>query len=182
MNATAVAIFAFLLIGCTNPKSPTQVGVTSGRSFKMADMLIALPSKYWESPPNKTRLLEMFPNGVPEDFVSISTGGAQNDLYVLRLNGSSIAITVGEGENPDYAASINARGRNLEVLRRSVNGWEDITRSVLLRPIRPDEYAQVYPDGRLVVSDASGTAVSTLRYDGSSFKPNAEQDVSGNRR
>lgn len=140
----------------------------------MADMVLALPPKYWESPPDRTMFVEMFPKGVPEDFVSISTGGAQNDFDVLRLNGSSIAITVGDGENPDYAASINTSGRNLEVLRRSVDGWEDVTRAVLPRSIRPDEHAKVYPDGRLVVSDASGTAVSTLRYDGSAFKPNAE--------
>ena len=141
----------------------------------MVDMLLTLPSKYWESPPTRTRLVEMFPKGVPENFVTISTGGAQNDFDVLRLNSSSIAITVGDGENPDYAASINPRGRNLEVLRRNVNGWEDITHTVLPRSIRHNEVAKLYLDRKLVVSDASGTPVTTLRYDGSVFKPNAEQ-------
>lgn len=150
------------------------MSVAGGSPFKMEDMLIALPPKYWESPPSRTRIAEMFPNGVSEDFVLISTGGAQNDLYVLRLNSSSIAITVGDGENPDHAATINAKGRNLEVLRRSFNSWEDITPIVLRRPVGPDEHAKVYPDGRLVVFDASGTPVSTLRYDGTAFTPIAE--------
>jgi len=140
----------------------------------MADMLLALPLKYWESPPHRTMLVKKFPKGVPEDFVSISTGGAQNDFDVLRLNGSIVAITVGDGENPDYATTINAKGRNLEVLRRSVSGWDDITSAVLPRSIRPNEVAKVYPDRRLVVSDARGTAVATWRYDGTAFIPNAE--------
>lgn len=175
------SIFTYLLIGCTPPESPQRIGEARGRSFMMADMLLALPEKYWESAPDRTMLDQMFPKGVPEDFVSISTGGAQNDFDVLRLNGSSIAIAVGDGENPDYAGSINSVGRNLEVLRRSVDGWEDVTRTVLPRPIRPDEHAKVYPDGRLVVSDASGTTLWTLRYDGSAFKPNeGEPAVDGN--
>lgn len=177
MKATILSIYTFLLIGCTHTKAQPRIGEARGGSFKMVGMLLALPSKYWESPPTETRLVEMFPKGVPENFVSISTGGAQNDFDVLRLNGSSIAITVGAGENPDYAASINPRGRNLEVLRRNVNGWEDITHTVLPRSIRHNEVAKLYPDGRLVVSDTSGTLVTTLRYDGTGFKPNAEQGL-----
>ncbi|MCX6864692.1 MAG: hypothetical protein NTV46_00485 [Verrucomicrobia bacterium] len=143
----------------------------------MVDMLVALPMKFWESPPSVAEFKRMFPKGVPEDFVAISTGGAQNDINVLRLDECSIAIAVGQGENPDYASTINPIGRNLEVLRRSTDGWTDITKAVLPCHLRANEKAQLYRNGLLVITDASDAPLRTFRYDGTQFTPKAEQAV-----
>ena len=149
----------------------TRISESSVQSMKMTDLLLKLPSKFWESKPTRTGLAKMFPDGVPEEFVSISTGGAQNDLDVLRLDGSSIAITAGYGENPDHATSINKSGRNLEVLRRTAKGWEDITDKVLRDPIGSNQVAKLYSHGRLVVSDTSRNTQATFRYNGTAFMP-----------
>jgi len=160
--------------GYTPPSEPdvsTRISETSVQSIKMADLLLKLPSKFWETKPTRAGLEKMFPDGVSEEYVSISIGGAQNDFDVLRLDGSSIAIAVGYGENPDHAASINKRGRNLEVLRRSANGWEDITEKVLRYPIGSNQVAMLYSHGRLVVLDMSRNTQATFRYNGTTFMP-----------
>lgn len=181
VRASTLAIAATLLTGCAPNSITSKSNEQDCRSYKMEDMLAALPMKFWESPPSRVRLKLVFPKGVPEDYAAISGGGAQNDLDVLRLDGCSIAIAVGEGENPDYGASINPIGRNLEVLRRSPDGWTDITGKVLPRKLGANEKVQLHREGRLVITDTMNVPVELLRYNGTAFIPSAEQIMDANR-
>ncbi len=141
----------------------------------MSDLLLALPNKYWESPPLRNNLLQEFPAGVPEEFVMISGGGAQNELTIYRMDGATIAIAMGDGENPDYASTINPVGRNFEVLRRGSHGWEEITKKVIPRGFDASTEAILYPGGKLQVVPKDGEGpILNLVYNGKRFVPALE--------
>ena len=138
-------------------------------------MLPVLSSSYWEIDPKYRAdfIAEQYPAGVPEDFVSLTGSGAQADLQILRLDSSTLAVVAGSGRAMPFPDGHHQIGYDITILRRTANGWHDLTRAVFPFPISPYCNVTLSSDGSVVVTDEHGKNSKKYRFDGKRFTKSA---------
>lgn len=137
----------------------------------MAELLQALSKRYWEiGETNRARFMaEQYPAGLPENYVSLTGIGAQPDLQILRLDPSTLAIVDGSGVSREFPDGEHQFGYQVTVLRRSADGWEDLTAAVFPFPIPPHGNIDLSSDGFVVVTDEHRKYARKYRFDGRCF-------------
>ena len=141
LRAKAAAILRFVVIlvlvpalcgGCaSSARLGAPLPAATGK-YRMAEMLPALSNDYWEINPEHRAgfIAEQFPKGMPDDFVSIEGSGAQADIQALRLDPCTLAIVSGTQRHMRFADGDHQIGFTIEILRRTDDGWQDLTPAV----------------------------------------------------
>ena len=138
----------------------------------MRQLLTELPKGvYWEGTA-AYYFVDQYPNGVPEDYFSIIGEGAQADFQAIRLDGMTLAIRMGSVANQDSPGSPPPPSR-LDILRRTDDGWSNITIRVLPPWALKVTASRLNKNGTITVWSTKG--VRTIRFDGIRFIEVAEQ-------
>ena len=137
----------------------------------MAEMLPALSNAYWEINPEHRAgfIAEQFPSGVPDDYVNLVGAGAQADIQALRLDRCTVAVVSGTQRHMRFADGDHQIGFTIEILRRTDNGWQDLTSAVFPFPVPPHGNIELNPDGTVLVSDEHRKGSQKFRFDGKQF-------------
>ncbi len=137
----------------------------------MAEMLPALSNEYWEVNPEQRAgfIAEQFPSGVPDDYVSLEGSGAQADIQTLRLDSCTLALVSGTERHMRFADGDHAIGYELEILRRTNGGWQDLTSSVFPFAVAPHSNIELTRDGTVMVRDEKRKGSQKFRFEGQRF-------------
>lgn len=124
-------------------KSPSEETKFATRSrgiltkHSMRDLVLSLPNVWGEVSPKFAESLfdKQYPKGPPEDFVAVEGEGLMASFTVARLEPDLVAVAnhwdlVGEYDE-------------VRVLRRTPNGWKDLTSILFPDPIPKDEEVRV---------------------------------------
>ena len=180
LRAKAAAILRFVVIlvlvpalcgGCaSSARLGAPLPAATGK-YRMAEMLPALSNDYWEINPEHRAgfIAEQFPKGMPDDFVSIEGSGAQADIQALRLDPCTVAIVSGTQRHMRFADGDHQIGFTIEILRRTDDGWQDLTPAVFPFPVPPHGNIELNADGTVLVSDEHRKASQKFRFDGERF-------------
>lgn len=127
-----LTLVSLLLTGCdaltkagSRTKTPCAVRPSHEKdreAYTLRQLVYSLDDRFWEVASHRGEWIdENYPNGVPEDFLSLPESGAQEAIAAIRLGSDLIAVVTDtdlmEGES------------DVVILRRTSEGWIDLTSS-----------------------------------------------------
>ncbi len=156
MNRSLLLVIsgAFVLCHCS-PQRPLSVGradatkstseetkfATPSRGissrYAMRDLVLALPDVWGDVRPTfaESLLDKQYPKGLPEDFVAVEGEGLMASFTVARLESDLVSVA----NHWDLAGEHD----EVRVLRRTPDGWKDLTTTLFPYPVPKDEEVKV---------------------------------------
>lgn len=138
----------------------------------MMKLLLALDAgEYWEASEayRPEMIRKQNPKGVPENYIELEGQGAQINITALRLDGSTLAVAAGSPVMRAFSDGAHPMGYYLRVLRRTPEGWQDLTEAVFPYSTPPHGSVSLYPDNTLVSRDESRKHSKIYRFNGQRF-------------
>ena len=127
--------------------------------FAMRDLVLALPDVWGDVSPKfaESLLDKEYPKGPPEDFVAVEGEGLMASFTVARLESDLVSVA----HHWDLAGEHD----EVRVLRRTPNGWKDLTPNLFPDPVPKDEEVKVRGTRGGTISVQLKFGGPSLRYD-----------------
>lgn len=132
-------------------------------SHTLRDLVLALPFWEIELPYRSSYLLKHHPDStpVPEDVITLPGAGAQPELIVMRLDRDLVAALVRSEEITPFS--------QLHLMRRVVDGWQEITRDAFPYPSTWSGHAMGHADKSIVVPSHVGSPALHFDWNGKRY-------------
>jgi len=146
-------------------KSTSEVAKFATRSrgistqYAMRDLVLAIPDVWGDVRPKfaESLLDKQYPKGLPEDFVAVEGEGLMASFTVARLESDLVSVA----NHWDLAGEHD----EVRVLRRTPDGWKDLTPVLFPDPVPNDEEVKVRGTRGGTISVQLKFGGPSLRYD-----------------
>jgi hypothetical protein len=127
--------------------------------YAMRDLVPALPDVWGDARPKFAGSLldKQYPKGLPEDFVAVEGQGLMASFTVARLGADLVSVA----SHWDLAGEHD----EVRVLRRTPDGWKDLTPNLFPYPVPKDEEVKVRGTRGGTISVQLEFGGPSLRYD-----------------